>query len=141
MRAPTKAASTLAGFALVLAAGLTGCGGDGGGDGMPSDASVEDFCANFDALDSDLADMGDDPDPQEAIKTLKEAGDDIEDTGTPEDASDDEREGLQVTLDTIDDIDDDASLDDISKMDDDVSDADQKKMDAFSDYLDKTCED
>lgn len=130
-----KTALTLAGLALTMG-GLVGCGGD---DGMPTDASSEDFCANFQQLSEDLGGFGEDADPKDAISALQDAADKIRETGVPESASDEEREGLEVTLDAIDGIDSDASLEDISTLDETLSESEQKKSEAFDDYLEEEC--
>lgn len=121
---------------LVLVAGTAvGCGGP------PTDASVKDFCGNFENLYSDLGDAaGADADTSDMIKTLKDAANEIEDTGTPEDISDDAREGWQLTIDAIQNIDDDATEEDLAKLDSEFSEDEQKKSDAFDEYLSKTCD-
>ena len=72
---------------------------------------------------------------------LKKAAKKIEDVGTPEDIPDDAKDGLEVTLDAIEDLPDDASAEDMAGLESELSEDDKKKIDAFSDYLDKTCPD
>lgn len=131
-----RAALTVAGLALAFG-GLTGCGG--GDDGPPADASKDDFCANFQALDDDLADV-EDADVPGAIKIIKDAISKIEETGTPEGIPDGARDGLQTTIDHINDLDDDASQADLDEVGESLSDTEQKNSDAFDDYLEKTCD-
>ena len=133
-----KTGLMLAGLALTMG-GLVGCGGDD--DGIPRDASTEEFCGNFQDLYTDLGQFGEDADPEEAIDALQDAADRIRETGVPESASDDEAEGLEVTLDAIDSLDSGSSLDDITNLEDTLSESEQEKGDAFDDYLDKECED
>ena len=131
----------MAGLVLTMG-GLVGCGGDDGDSesgGLPRDASSEDFCANFEQLAKDLGAFSPDADPAEAITTMQDASGRMRDTGVPESASDDEAEGLEVTLDAIDGIDADASLDDLGSLEDQFSEAEQEKADAFDDYLDEEC--
>lgn len=130
-----RTALTMAGLALVIG-GLAGCGGD---DDPPADASKADFCANFSALNDDLGELGAD-DEDAALDVLKDAISKMEDTGTPEGIPDDAREGLQITIDAINGLDDDATGEDLEKLDEGMSDADQDKSDAFDDYLSTTCD-
>ena len=72
---------------------------------------------------------------------LKKAAKRIEDVGTPEDIPDDAKEGLQLTLDAIAELPDDASAEDMAGLEDEFSEADKEKTDAFSKYLEETCPD
>ena len=72
---------------------------------------------------------------------LKKAAQRIEDVGTPKDIPDDAKEGLQLTLDAIADLPDDASVEDMGAPRGRFSEADKEKTDAFSEYLEKTCPD
>ena len=131
---------------LVLVAGAAvGCGGDDGsggsgakaGGGKDDSASTEDFCGAFKAFADDLADVtGQEPNLGEI---LKKAAQRIEDVGTPDGIPDDAKEGLQLTLDAILALPDDASIEDMGGLEGEFSDADKKKTDAFSNYLEKTC--
>jgi hypothetical protein len=132
----------LAAAALILVAGgAVGCGDDDGGGGGSDDkaASVDDFCAAFQSFYDDLTSVSEDE--QNLGKILKDAADKIEDVGTPKDIPDDAEEGLELTLDAIDELPDDASAEDIATLQDDFSEDDKKKTDAFTDYLEKTCPD
>ena len=51
------------------------------------------------------------------------------------------KDGLELTLDAIDDLPDDASAEDMASIDKDFSTDDKKKTDAFTAYLEKTCPD
>jgi hypothetical protein len=138
-----RTALALAALTLSLG-GLVGCGGDGDGGGdIPANASKDDFCGNFQQLADDLGAFAQDPDaePADAIEKLQDASESMRDTGVPDDASDDERDGLVVTLDAIDSLDADATLDDLDGLEDDLSDAEQEKSDAFDDYLEEECGD
>jgi hypothetical protein len=137
----------LAATLVLVAGGAVGCGdddasggkaGDSGGSGGGDDAvSTEDFCAAFQSFSDDLVDLT--GQEQNLGEILKKAAQRIEDVGTPEDISDDAEEGLQLTLDAILALPDDASVEDMGGLEDDFSEADKKKTDAFSDYLEKTC--
>jgi len=116
---------------LVLIAGTaTGCS---------SSASKEDFCDGYDNFIKALVDI--DAESDDYGKKLKEAASEFEDVGTPDDISDDAKEGLEIVLDAIQDLDDDASAEDISNLDADLSEDERKKADAFEEYLAKTCPD
>ncbi|WP_395690450.1 hypothetical protein [Nocardioides sp.] len=142
MRTAQRTALTVAGVALALGT-LAGCGGsdggsDGGGGGMPTSASKEDFCGNFEQLAKDLGGLGT-GDASKAVSTLQSAADDMAATGTPEGIPDDARHGLEVTLDAISGLPDDATVDDISNLEKSLSEEDQKDADAFDAYLSKEC--
>ena len=131
----------MAGLVLTMG-GLVGCGGDDGDSssgGIPRDASTEDFCGNFEQLAKDLGAFTPDADPAEAVTKMQDAAEKMRETGVPESASDDEAEGLEITLDVIDEIDADASLEDLGNLEDQFTEAEEEKADAFDDYLDEEC--
>jgi len=132
----------LAASLALVAGGAVGCGGDdGSGGGAKADkgASTDDFCAAFQAFSDDLSDVTGTEDNLGEL--LKKGAKRIEDVGTPDGMPDDAKEGLELTLDAIDDLPDDASAQDMAALGEGFSDADKVKTDAFSDYLDKTCPD
>jgi len=95
--------------AVLLAFSLTACGGDDASDASdaPDDASVEDFCEAFnedDGLDEDAS-------AEEQVDAAKEQADKVIEAGTPEDMTDDEREGFEIFVDAIKDLDEDAIKD------------------------------
>jgi hypothetical protein len=131
----------LAAASLLLVAGAAAaCGddnGDGGGDAAKGGVSKGDFCAAFQGFYDDL--QGVTGEEKNLGEILKKAATKIEDVGTPDDISSDAKDGLELTLDAIDGLPDDASAEDMAGLDAEFSDADQKKVKAFSDYLDDTC--
>ncbi len=104
-----------------------------------SGASVEDFCGAFQDFYDDLTSVTGEED--NLGKILKDAASQIEDAGTPDDIPDDAKEGLEIVLDQIDDLPDDASAEDISGLNGSLSEDEQAKSDAFTEYLNKTCPD
>ena len=139
-----RTALTLAGLVLVMG-GLVGCGSDDSSDGeadssgMPTDASKEDFCANFQSLAENLAKQDPAKDPAAAVKALQDAVKQIRETGTPDGIPDDARNGLQVTIDAISGLPEDASVDDLSSLEDELSKDEQDDADAFDSYLADEC--
>jgi hypothetical protein len=135
----------LAATLVLVAGGAVGCGDDDGsgskadkaGGGSKDSASTEDFCAAFQGFSDDLEDVTGTEDNLGEI--LKKAAQRIEDVGTPDGIPADAKEGLQLTLDAILALPDNASVEDMGGLEDDFSEADQKKTDAFTDYLEKTC--
>jgi hypothetical protein len=120
----------IAGASLALAAAfLTGCGGDA--DDAPDDASSEDFCEAMEsAPDGEGTPSEDD---------IQEWADELADTGTPDDIDDDQREGFEILVETLDDADpddyaDDAGLEDVIEDSDD-----REKVTAFFTYYGETC--
>lgn len=129
---------------LVLVAGATvGCGDGDTSDseaGAPTDASTEDFCGTFEDFYDEVRELGADAKDEDVVKALKGIGEKLDEVGTPEDISDDAREGFELTVEAIDGLEDDASQEDIAKLEDEFSEDETKKTDAFDDYLAKTCE-
>lgn len=138
---------TLAASALVLAAGLTACGGPG--SGAPTDASADKFCeAQLSLLKLDV-----DPDDNKKIaEAMQKWGEELAEVGTPKDISEDARKGFEVQVDQLADI----SEGDIEKakksVEEEGSDAkgledslgefskeQQKQIKAFTEYSAETC--
>ena len=115
---------------VLVAAGATGCS---------NSASKKEFCDGYENFIKALIDI--DAEEKEYGKKLKEAASDFEDVGTPDDISDDAKDGLEIVLDKIKDLDDDATAEDVNNLDSDLSKDEQKKTDAFESYLGKTCPD
>ncbi len=131
---------------LVLVAGTAiGCGGDGGDEAdapetsAPENASTEDFCKNFNDFNTAVMELGQDAKPAEFVVALKDAGGKFEATGTPEDASESERAGLQVFVDMIDEVDEDATEEELSKLEEDLTSDEKKDLEAFTTYVSETC--
>ncbi|QIX25239.1 hypothetical protein ncot_00540 [Nocardioides sp. JQ2195] len=107
----------LVGASLALLGGLTACGG------APDDASKDDFCDAAKKIDASSFD------------DAKDAVEDLNDVGTPEDISDDARDGFEFFVDEVGDAD---SEDDLPK-DEDLSDDEKKQSEAFFKYITETC--
>jgi hypothetical protein len=123
---------------LLVAGGAVACGGDdSGGKAADKGASQKDFCDAFQGFYDDL--QGLTGTEKNLGEILKKAAKQIEDVGTPDNIPADAKDGLQLTLDAIDELPDDATADDLTNMDSKFSDADQKKVDAFDTYLGKEC--
>jgi hypothetical protein len=125
---------------LVLVGGsAVACSGDAGeGGGAPTDASRDDYCASYQSLFSDMSTMTDATDRQ-IIAQIKEWAATMEETGTPEDMSDDARAGFETTISLIGDLDDDARAEDFEKIDADLSEEQTAQVDEFDTYTTETC--
>lgn len=124
------------GAAALLAFSLTACGG------APTDASKDEFCEAIDKAgqaafeDIDL----ENPDEEAFVDALKESAEDLEEVGTPEDISDDAREGWELTIEAVKDLDaDDIDFEDPELISDEFSEDEQKKVDAYDEYENETC--
>ena len=119
--------------ALVLAgATLTACGG---GVDAPTDASKDDFCGV--AGGTSVLEYFDEENQE---FNAKEYGDALAEVGTPDDISDDEREGFEIAVRELRDAGDGLSESDLDDLDDDeISDDENDKVDAFGDYTSETC--
>jgi hypothetical protein len=133
--------------ALLLAFALSACGdddskGDGGsgGDGGSDAASVEDYC---EIVNDDTAFEDVDLDDKEAfVEALQDFADEIEEVGVPEDIPDDAREGFEIQLDLIDDLDpDEIDLNDPESFEQGLSEDDKEKVEAYTEYENETCPD
>ena len=132
----------LAASLVLVAGGAVGCGDDSGSgsadDGGGSEGtSTEDFCGAFQTFAEGVAGLT--GEEENLGEILKEEAQEIADVGTPDDIPDDAKDGLQLTLDAIEDLPDDASAEDMAGLEEEFSEEDQEKSDAFSDYLEKTC--
>jgi len=116
----------LAAAGLVLVAGtLAACGGP------PDDAAKGDFCKAIAAAPTDEKPSQDDVD---------EWHDELNDTGTPEDIDDDARDGFEVLVDALDEVDADDIGEDGSGYEDVVKDSDDRKnVEKFFAYVAETC--
>jgi hypothetical protein len=134
----------LLGGVLLVAPGLVSCGGDDGdepggdksGDG--DKVSVEEFCSAAEKFENTFTET-DTTNLPEGVGALKDAAQELKDVGTPEDIPDDAREGLELTLDKLIALPDDADQTDLMEMLDLDEDERAKSM-AFEDYLDGTCQ-
>jgi len=133
----------LLGGVLLAAPGLVSCGGDDGdepgGDksGSSEKVSVEEFCGAAEKFENTFTET-DTTNLPEGVAALKGAAQELKDVGTPEDIPDDAREGLELTLDKLLALPDDADETDLMEMLDFDEDERAKSM-AFEDYLDGTC--
>ena len=124
---------------VFLALSLTACGG-----GAPTDATEKEFCK---AYIGDTAELTEQPSDKELLEIVQKQVEDLEEVGTPKGISDDEREGFEIYVDKLGDL----NEDDVKKLneaegDEDkendilgVSDDESKKAEKFSDYADDTC--
>lgn len=131
-------------LALLLGLGLAACGSDDSSDAGPdaasqgsstgSDPSAEAgassaFC---EALLS-TAQLEDGQDVAELRETL-------EDSGIPEEAGEDAEQGLQVYLDVLGQVDEDATAEDLADLEDPgLSKEEQSQVDAMVQYATGTC--
>ena len=130
-----------AGAVVLLALSLTACGG-----GAPSDASVKDFCSISDQTgDDEFYKALEKKDYDKIADLFKEQADKAEEIGTPKDIPDDAREGFEIQVDALKDLDGDTvkkafESKDPSKFEDElISKDDQKKVEAFSKYENEKC--
>jgi hypothetical protein len=125
-----KRPAAAVGAAVLLALSLSACGG------APTDASKDDFC---EAVNDQSAFEDVDPEDTEAyVDALKEQAESLEEVGTPDDISDDAREGFEIYVDTIGDIDAD-DIDNPEDLEDEISKDDEKKVEEFFTYQGETC--
>lgn len=139
------------GVAPLLALSLTACGSGGGGGGAPTDASVDDFCSveeEFEGIDGVA-----EGDYEGFASAASSAADKLEEVGTPEDISEEAREGFETMIDVLGGLDagameeaitqaqESGEADQDSVMQDVLGvDADQlESINAFNEYASETC--
>lgn len=141
-----RTAVQLAGLVLVLGGLTTACGGDddqeSGDKGSTSSSggvSTEDFCTKFNSLyESVLRDI-DTTKPKETIQATKKWAGELEDLGAPKDMPKDVEHGFDVFVDTVQGVDDDASIQDLQKLGDDLPKDDQQAGETFGDWTKENC--
>lgn len=138
---PIKRPLAAAGAAVLLALSLTACGG-----GAPADASVEDFCkvTQDEAGQEDFFKAIEDEDWDKIAELIEDQAAEVEEVGTPDDISDDAREGFEIQLEaaqgiSADDI-EKAFKDDEDPFEADLSDEEKKKVEAYTEYENETCD-
>lgn len=139
VRRTIRGGVVVASLSLVLGA----CGG-GGASSAPEDAKEDDFCETYNSLINEiLADVDAEADDEEQAKTivtgLKTWSEAMLETGTPEDISDDAREGFVLSMESIEELDADASQEDFESLGDDFSAEETDLGTAFSTYATETC--
>ncbi len=123
-----------AGSAALLALTLGACGGP------PTDASKDEYCEVVNDPQY-FEDLDENSDEQDYLDAVRKIADDLREVGTPEDISDDAREGFEIQLDAVDELEaediDFESEDD--PFQDGLSDDEKKKVEAYNDYESETC--
>lgn len=125
---------------IVLIAGLLAGCGDEGGEAAPDNATQEEFCDAYAGLFSSFGDM-DPGDTSAGIEAFKDWGDSMREVGTPEDIPEDARRGFEVMLDSIDEIDAEATEEELAELGEDLSEGDQESGTAFVTWATEECPD
>lgn len=123
-----------AGAAVLLAATLSACGG------APTDASKGDYCKAF----GDTPKDAESKDTDKAADAVHEYADKLNEVGTPKDIDGDAREGFELYVDFLTDIDgDDVKKFSEAENTEDVFDDkdDSKKVDKFLEKTFEVCAD
>ena len=142
MKLPVKLSplARLTPLALAVGLSLTACGSDDSSDAAAQDASAQeggsslvaegdDFCTALMATAS--VQDGED------VAALRDS---LEEAGLPEGAGEDAQAGLEVYLDVLDQVDEDATAKDLESMEDPgLSKAEQADVDAMVSYATTTC--
>ncbi len=109
----------------------------------PAEGSVEAFCAAYNTLFDSLS--GFDPQLPEkeqarlAVAALKEWAGRMADVEAPEEMPGDVEDGFEVVVETIEDLDDNATLDDFSNIEKSLSAAERKDGEAFTAWTTDNC--
>ncbi len=127
--------------AVLLAFSLSACGDDSASD-APTDASADDFCEAYNAT----SDTDEDASDSDKVDEAHDQADKLIEVGTPEDIDDDAREGFEILVDAVADIEED-DVDNINnaESEEDFRDAigasedDFEKVIAFLTYASEAC--
>lgn len=135
---------------LVLAVGLlAGCSGSDGSDGEaaaeqqqapPTDAAQQDFCDTYAGLFTNLAQM----DPQDArsgVEAVRTWAGEMEEVGTPAGIPAEARQGFEVMVETLQEIDADATEEELAELGDQLGQGDRESGQAFLEYATTECPD
>ena len=123
------------GAAALLAFSLTACGG--GSSDAPDDASEDEFCETFNSIFESFGEGGGEP-TEEEFEEFQDRVAELADVGTPEDISEEQREGFEVFVDAIADADFD-EIDMESETFPGVSEEDNAKTEDFANYAFEKC--
>lgn len=133
-----KRPAAAAGAAALLAFSLSACGGSDAAD-APTDASKEEFCDGWNAVYEPLAEAGSGEPTEEMFENFQDEMENLAEIGTPEEMSDEAREGFEIFSDAVAD----ASFDDFDSAEGDtlpgVSEDDSAKAFAFVEYATTEC--
>jgi hypothetical protein len=136
-----KRFAAASGTAVLLAFSLTACGGD-----APTDASTDDFCEAFNAQSAVFTELDPEASPADQAEALtdglKEYAEKLEEVGTPEGISDEAREGFEITVDELGDLDEgdvEKAIEDGDSNFAGISDEDEEKANAFNEYASEEC--
>lgn len=157
-RRPLARLSAL-GAAAVLAVTLTGCGGEESGEssssssgsegstsasGPPRDASTQEFCSAYN-YQPDQINPGAGPEEQaRAIsKGIDEISSQFQKVGTPSDIPQEARDGFELSLKSLEELDEGEIRKALEKQQDPLADAfdqeERKKVEAFGTYAQEKC--
>lgn len=141
-----------AGAAVLLSLSLTACGGGG----APTDASAEEFCGTGDELSGLFDDIAED-DYEGFVDAAGQAADKFEEVGTPEDISDEAREGFETLIEALGSLDAGEVEDSVTELTENaesagdidqnalvnelfgIEEGDQDKVQAFTEYSSEAC--
>ncbi|CUR60342.1 exported hypothetical protein [metagenome] len=112
---------------LLVALSVTACGGsdEPKATSAPEKASVKEFCTTFQDMSEE--------------ESGKKVADMLSEVGTPEDIPAEARQGFEVLIDKIADLDSDPSEDELTALSKDLSAGDLKDVTAFLTYAATTC--
>jgi hypothetical protein len=133
MKKPAKTGLLTASL-LLVGASVVGCGGGG----APTDASEKEFCDSLTSVFDDI-DMSEQPSEKEALALIKAWAKDMQEVGTPENISDDARDGFELMIEQVGELKEDDSAADLEKLDESLSDSEKKATEAFEKYSTDTC--
>jgi hypothetical protein len=144
--------SALVTVLLLLVGLVAGCGGSDSSaaapavedtspaaSGPPTDAQVQDFCGTFLDLIHQASEAGSDATDAESVKLAKDAADQLEKVGTPEDMPADARRAFEKAIELIRSIPDDATRKEMDDIAADLTKSEQSDLQALTAYVTQKC--
>lgn len=133
-----KAAKTglLTATLVLVCASAVGC--SNGGGGAPTDASEGEFCDSLTSLFPDPGAMAD-MTKEEGIAEIKAWAKDLQKVGTPENMSDEAREGFELMIKEVGKFGEDDTAASLESYQESLPESERKASEAFDKYSTDTC--
>jgi hypothetical protein len=121
---------------VLVGASVVGCGGGGG---APTDASKDDFCKELNSVFTGVDLGGEDTTQKKVLAAIKSWAKDMEKVGTPENMPDEARDGFELMIKEVGDLEEDATTEDFINLEEELSEGETKASAAFEKYTTDTC--
>jgi len=138
MKKPAKT-GLLAASMVLVGASVAGCSGGSGGGGAPTDASEDEFCGVLTSLFSEPGAMAE-MTKEEGVAEVKAWAKDLRRVGTPENISDEARDGFELMIREVGTFGEDDTAESLATLQESLSASEKVASEAFDTYSADTCE-